>query len=58
MIEPKFEKAVIHTNNALESLEDVKILVEKQTEWGEGRRGRGRRKKMGGRGPCEPPRNA
>ena len=27
LIEPKFEKAVIHTNNALESLEDVKILV-------------------------------
>ena len=27
LIEPKFEKAVIHTNNALESLEDVKVLV-------------------------------
>ena len=27
LIEPKFEKAVIHTNNALESLEGVKFLV-------------------------------
>jgi len=27
LIEPKFEQAVIHTNNALESLEDVKVLV-------------------------------
>ena len=27
LAEPKFEQAVIHTNNALESLEDVKFLV-------------------------------
>ena len=27
LTEPKFERAVIHTNNALESLEDVKNLV-------------------------------
>ena len=27
LTEPKFEEAVIHTNNALESLEDVKVLV-------------------------------
>ena len=27
LTEPKFEKAVIHTNNALESLEDIKVLV-------------------------------
>ena len=27
LTEPKFEKAVIHTNNALECLEDVKVLV-------------------------------
>ena len=27
LVEPKFEQAVIHTNNALESLEDVKNLV-------------------------------
>ncbi len=27
LTEPKFEEAVIHTNSALESLEDVKILV-------------------------------
>ena len=27
LTEHKFEEAVIHTNNALESLEDVKVLV-------------------------------
>lgn len=27
LTEPKFEEAVIHTNSALESLEDVKVLV-------------------------------
>lgn len=27
LLEPEFERAVIHTNNALESLEDVKNLV-------------------------------
>lgn len=27
LVEPKFEQAVLHTNSALESLEDVKVLV-------------------------------
>jgi hypothetical protein len=27
LTEPKFEKALIHTNSALESLEDIKVLV-------------------------------
>ncbi len=27
LVEPKFEKAVIHTNDALESLEGAKVLV-------------------------------
>ena len=27
LTEPKFEEAVIHTNNALESLEDVKDII-------------------------------